>query len=240
MRLTTGATSDSRPNSSSTTGVVAACAASDTPRISASQPRSLPGVAPESRSVSDEPHAMIPAVASTDSRKPASSIHAGSTSSRPVTAQPSAAAAVPGRPSSRARSATPAITPARTTDADGPTNATYATIATAVRMARRRRWRPPATAASVDATMAMFQPEMATTWLAPAVVNAAAKSRSTRSRSPISTPAARPASGSGSARSSPSAAPRRRPSSWPPSELVAGRTSSPSARNVPTAPIRAR
>ena len=39
-------------------------------------------------------------------------------------AQPSAAAAVPGRPSSRASSATPAMTPARTTDGEGPTNIT--------------------------------------------------------------------------------------------------------------------
>ena len=45
--------------------------------------------------------------------------------------------------------------------------------------------------------MAMFQPEIATTWLTPAVVNAAARSRSTRSRRPIRIPAASPASGSG-------------------------------------------
>ena len=70
--------------------------------------------------------------------------------------------------------------------------------------------------------MAMFQPEMATTWLAPAVVNAAARSRSTRSRSPISTPAASPASGSGMDRSRPSAAARRNPSSVRPSESSAG------------------
>ena len=77
MRLTAGATSDSRPNSSSTIGVVAACAANETPRISATQRRSRPGAAPARRSVIDEPHAMIPAVASTDRRKPASSIQAG-------------------------------------------------------------------------------------------------------------------------------------------------------------------
>ena len=82
-----------------------------------------------------------------------------------------------------------------------------------MRTARRRRCMPPAIAPSVDATIAMFQPEIATTWLAPAVVKAAARSRSTRSRSPISTPAASPASGSGIDRSIPAAAARRKPSS---------------------------
>ncbi len=123
-RFTSGATSDRRPNMNRTTGVVAAWAANETPRISATQRRGREGSAPASRSVNPEPQAMIPAVARTDSRKPASNAHPGSISSRPVTAQPSAAAAVPGRPSSRASSATPAMTPARTTDGDGPTNAT--------------------------------------------------------------------------------------------------------------------
>jgi hypothetical protein len=239
-RLTAGATSDSRPNSSRTIGVVAAWAANETPRISASQRRGRPGAPPASRSVRLEPHAMMPAVASTDSRKPASSIQAGSSRSSPATAQPRAAAAVPGRPSSRASSATPAIVPARTTDGEGPTKSTYTAMATAVSTARRRRCMPPAMAASVDATIAMFQPEMATTWLAPAVVNAAARSRSTRSRSPISTPAASPASGSGIARSSPSAATRRSPSSVAVTEPSPGSSSSVSARSVPTAPIRRR
>ena len=65
---------------------------------------------------------------------------------------------------------------------------------------RRRRRSRPASAAIAAATIAMFQPEIATTWLTPAVVNAAARSRSTRSRSPIRMPAASPASGSGSTR----------------------------------------
>ena len=38
-----------------------------------------------------------------------------------------------------------------------------------------------------------LQPEMATTWLTPAAVNAFARSRSTRSRRPMRIPAARPA-----------------------------------------------
>lgn len=124
IRFTSGATSDSRPNMNSTIGVVAAWAANDTPRISATHRRGRVGAAPASRSVSPEPHAMIPAVARTESRNPASKAYSGSIRSSPVIAQPSAAAAVPGRPSSRASSATPAMTPARTTDGDGPTNAT--------------------------------------------------------------------------------------------------------------------
>lgn len=183
---------------------------------------------------------MIPAVARTESRNPASKAHSGSIRSSPVIAQPSAAAAVPGRPSSRASSATPAMTPARTTDGDGPTKATYMTIATAVRTARRRRWSPPAIAPRVDATIAMFQPLIATTWLAPAIVKASARSRSTRSRSPMSTPAASPASGSGIERSMPSAAVRRKPSRVRSTVPVAGMSSTRSARNVPIAPIFAR
>jgi hypothetical protein len=124
IRLTSGATSESRPKSRSTIGVVAACAANDTPRTSAMKRRGRPGSSPARRFVSPVPQARIPAVASADSRKPASSIHAGSMSSSPVHAQPSAAAALPGRPTSRARSATPAIAAARTTDGDGPTKAT--------------------------------------------------------------------------------------------------------------------
>ena len=70
------------------------------------------------------PHAISPAVARTERRKPASSIHVGSSSRRPVTAQPRAAVARLGRPSSRARSTRPAIAPARTTDGVGPTKPT--------------------------------------------------------------------------------------------------------------------
>ena len=73
----------------------------------------------------------------------------------------------------------------------------------------RRPSRPRSRLATSAATIAMFQPEIATTWLTPAVVNAAARSRSTRSRRPMRIPAASPASGSGSARVSASPEPRR-------------------------------
>lgn len=123
-RFTAGATSDSRPKSSRTIGVVAACAANETPRTSATNRRMRPGDGPARRFVSPVPQARMPAVASAERRKPASSIHAGSSRSRVEHAQPSAAAALPGRPSSRASRATPAMAPARTTDGDGPTNTT--------------------------------------------------------------------------------------------------------------------
>ena len=70
--------------------------------------------------------------------------------------------------------------------------------------AARRGARPTS-----PATRAMFQPEIATTCERPVAVNAAARSRSTRSRSPTRIPAARPAAGSGSARASASPAARR-------------------------------
>lgn len=239
-RFTTGDTSESRPNSRRITGSVAACAARETPSDSASQPRSRPGRAPASRFVSPVPQAMRPAVASTERRKPASSTYPGSTSSRPATAQPSAAVARLGRPSSRASRTSPAIAAARTTDGDGPTNATYATIATLVSTVRRRRPIPPTSAPMLVATIAMFQPEIATMWLTPAVVKSAASWRSTRSRSPMRMPAARPASGSGRVRVRPVAALRRWSSSQRPKPGGGGRSSRALARIEPAAPIRAR
>jgi hypothetical protein len=67
---------------------------------------------------------MSPAVARAESWNPTSSMSLGSTSSRPVTANPMAAAARLGRPSSRASRTTPAIAAARTTDGEAPTNTT--------------------------------------------------------------------------------------------------------------------
>ena len=71
-RFTAGEISASRPNEARTTGSVAACAASDTPRLSASQRGSRPRASRSSRSVSGVAQAMSPAVASVDSWKPAS------------------------------------------------------------------------------------------------------------------------------------------------------------------------
>ena len=69
-RLITGETIDRRPNSRATIGSVASCAASETPRDSASQARSRPGAGPARRAVSGVPQAMSPAVASAERRKP--------------------------------------------------------------------------------------------------------------------------------------------------------------------------
>ena len=126
-RFTTGDTSDSRPNVATTSGSVAACAASEIPRLSASQRGTRPPPSPPSHAPIGFAHASSPAVASTERRKPASPISAGSTSSSSTAAAPSAAAARPARPDSRASSTTPAMTAARTTDGDPPAAITYAT-----------------------------------------------------------------------------------------------------------------
>ena len=181
-------------------GSVAAWAARETPRFSVSHAGDRPRVRRSRPAPIGVAQAMRPAVASADNWSPASRTRPGSMNSRTATVQPSAVAACPARPLSRASSTTPAISPARTTDADAPAKATYATIARTVTTDRRRRPRRPAHAPTAAATIAMFQPEMATTWLTPAVVNAAARSRSTRSRNPIRIPAASPASGSGRTR----------------------------------------
>ena len=88
----------------------------------------------------------------------------------------------------------------------------------------------------------MFQPEIATTWLTPAVVNAAARSRSTRSRRPIEDPGRETGLGFGQdARRG-----RRRHARRSVLETSAGvrrapaRPSSVRDVSVPTAPIRSR
>ncbi len=162
-RLTAGATSERRPKASRTIGRVAACAASETPRLSASQARTLPGCGPSSRAVSGAAQAIRPAVAALDSWNPASTARPGSTRRSRNTAQPSAVAARAGRALSRARSTTPAIAAARSTAADAPANAVYAPIATAMSTARRRRRSRPPNAPTAPPTIAMFHPEIATT-----------------------------------------------------------------------------
>ncbi len=152
-----------RPNETRMIGSVAACAANETPRLSASQRGRWPRPIDSIHAVSGVAQAISPAVANDDSWKPASAIRLGSVTRRSVAAQPSAAAARPARPVSRASKTTPAISAARTTDADAPANATYMTIARIVTTDRRRRPRRPVMAAMAAATIAIFQPEMATT-----------------------------------------------------------------------------
>ena len=89
-------------------------------------PRSWPPASRSSRVVSGDAQASSPAVATTDSWKPASATSAASTTSSTTTADPSAAAARPPRPAPRASSTIPAITAARPM---------------ASRRPRSRRWR---------------------------------------------------------------------------------------------------
>ena len=119
-RLAAGEIRASRPNVARTTGSVAACAARDTPRLSASQLGTRPPPNRPIRSPTGVAQAMRPAVARDDSWNPASAISDGSASSSSTTAQPSAAAARPARPDSRASRTTPAMAAARTTDGDAP------------------------------------------------------------------------------------------------------------------------
>ena len=89
-------------------------------------------------------------------------------------------------------------------------------------------------------TIAMFQPEIATTWLTPAVVNAAARSRSTRSRRPMRIPDASPACGSGRARVRASSPARRIPSIVAAAPAASPTTARSVVRSVPSTPAPAR
>ena len=112
------------------------------------------------------------------------------------------------------------MTAARFTDGVAPAKSVYATMAARVTTALRRRLNiPPRSAATVAATMAMFQPDIATMWLTPAVVKSVATSLSTRSRNPIRIAAASPPSGSGRTRWIASPEAWRNPSSAPAGEL---------------------
>ena len=96
-------------------------------------------------------------------------------------------------------------------------------------------------ATTIAATMAMFHPEIATTWVSPAVANASLTSGAIAERTPSRMPAPSAASGSGTRSLSPS---RRLPRSTamaaaiPPPEP--GRTSAPRARAIAPTPCRAR
>ena len=245
MRLASGDTSETRPKSSRMSGSVAACAASETPSVSTSQPGArsrAPGATTRSWSheVRRVPHASSPAVAATESWNPASPITWGSTVNMATTARPSAAGAVPGRPSSRLPSTAAAIVAARTTLAPAPAASAYAAIAASVATERRRRLTRRRIAAMTPPTTAMFQPLIATMWVKPAAVNAVATSRSTWSRNPTRIPAARPACGAGRTRASSSPASRRRRSSHAAGPGGAGTRSRRRAMTVPLIPDRSR
>ena len=169
------------------TGVTPSCAARVAPEASASgrgrnRRRSATGVA----------SATIDAVAVTESWNPTDHTSAGSITSNASTAPESTLAAPPGRPSSVPVRASPAMTPARSTEGSAPVSTTKNT--TVPRPSANRERRPsrsanarPSTGAS---TIATFPPE--TTSRCPRPV--ARKSRSTPSSRPESSPSASPSS----------------------------------------------
>ena len=161
-RLASGDTSDTRPKCRSTSGRVAAWAASETPSDSTSQPGKRAGRRSRSHAARGVPHANRPAVAATDSRKPTSSTTAGSTTIMPQAANPSAPAAPPRRPDSRARRQMAPITAARMTLGDAPANMVYMPMARSTMMVRSRRGSQRSSATITAPTRAMFQPLMAT------------------------------------------------------------------------------
>lgn len=55
------------------------------------------------------------------------------------------------------------MTAARTTEAESPTKTVYARMVATAMATRRRRWSREVAAMAQPATIAMFQPEMATT-----------------------------------------------------------------------------
>ena len=122
-RFTAGATSDRRPNSMSTIGVVAAWAANETPRISATHRRGRPGRTGEPCGQAAPP-GEDPGCRE-DREAEARVVDVGGIDEQEHGAGPAQCRRCgPGLPSSRASRATPAIAPARTTEGVGPTNAT--------------------------------------------------------------------------------------------------------------------
>ena len=131
-------------------------------------------------------------------------------------------------PPRRATSRAPAISAARTTDGEAPVSRTYevtALIAGDGRQpsARRQPGKRSRCAAAIAATMAMFQPEIATTCVRPARAKASLIAGSMPARTPSRMPAASAASGSGTSRFRPESSHERTPcrasatgpSSWP-------------------------
>ena len=109
-----------QPMGASTMGSVAAWAASDTPRSSQTAMGIRLPLAFLSHPVSGLPQAISPRVAALESSNPGSRTRAGSPRRRSAAAQPSAAAALPARPLSRAERTTAAIAAARKTEAEAP------------------------------------------------------------------------------------------------------------------------
>ena len=244
-RLTTGETSDSRPNVASTSG-------GSPPARRARRRGSRRASAGTGRRPTADPgppmgfaQARSPAVARTESRNPASPMRPGSTSSRSDRRRAERRRRPPGAPelAREQHDARHHAPPGRPT-ARRPANDDVGDDRDGRQDRRAAAAEPRRRAPTSAATIAMFQPEIATTWLTPAVVKSAARSRSTRSRRPMRMPAASPASGSGSdgrkgrRRRRVAGAPGSRPG--PASPLADGSIIIEVARSVPLASIRRR
>ena len=174
-RLTTGETSDSRPNVARTSGSVAACAASEIPRLSASQPGIRPPAMPRRCRRQRVRPGEQPGRRHDREAEPGVADHApGRRAAGAAAASPSAAGGPPG-PAALAREEHDAGHHGRPDDrrrrAGGDD---VGDDRRRIPRASDRRDRPRRTAATRPATIAMFQPEIATTWLTPAVAKSAA------------------------------------------------------------------
>ena len=163
-RLTSGDSTARRPNETRMIGRVAACAASETPRLSASQPGIRPPPRRPIHSVSGVAQAISPAVARDESWNPASPISAGSRDEQERGGPGEGGGRTAGSPAlARERGRRPPSAPR------GPPRRTRRRTRHTARS--RRSSRPtdgdarggPVIAPMAAATIAMFQPEMATT-----------------------------------------------------------------------------
>ena len=189
------------------------------------------------------PNQMRPAVASSDSWKPTSHRTDGAASSMTSAASASADAACAREPPRR-RDQHRARHERRAHDR----RAGARSAARSRRpWLRHQRGRPsaaraslsgPTTAVTSAATMAMFQPEMATTWVRPAVAKASLISGAIDARTPSRIPAPSAASGSGTMSFSPSSSAARSPARIGSRPARAGSTSADLARAIAPMPWR--
>jgi len=164
-RFATSDTTLTWPDSITTTGSVASCAAADSATASASTVRH--SVGPRSRAAihtrQPGPSTSIPAVASTDKAKPYDRANHGSTSSSARTVAPSAASPARRRPVTSVASRIVAMTAARSTLGCGRANTTNPSTAANPMTAAVRRDRPsPRTIPiTTPATIARLAPDTA-------------------------------------------------------------------------------
>ena len=168
------ATKDTRlicPDSMTTTGSVASCAAADSATASASAARHSTGPGSRAAIRSRQPGAStsIPPVARTDNAKPYERASHGSIRSSTRTVPANAASPARRRPVTSAASRITAITAARRTLGCGRASTTNPSTATSpmAPAARRDRPRPRTTPITTPATIARLAPDTAVKWLSP-------------------------------------------------------------------------